>query len=373
MQAQLWMSGRCFDCGVERIEHTADGWVVKTSARRYFRLDAASVVLLRRLMRLRALDEHDPGHARAVGFLHHKLLPLGIYTLRGSEAAAQRATSTTGAMRWQRQLLAARHVRSLAAVLAPLFAPWTLAGVMALCLGMHATYALLTAQQIGYHELLSYTPSELLLLVVVCVGRSLVHELGHAAACLRLAGSVGGIGYGVFITTPVLYCDVSDVHLLPRRAKALVGMAGTVLDIVFLALLIAVAGANLIVMKIYWLGVIAVLLNLVPFYRNDGYWVMNDLAGSDDLLERSLHAVTRGRARLADWALLVFMAACLMAMLALTTGFALKFGPEQAAEAVRLWPTFSGVLLALITALQYAAGVFGVLTAAKLLRVRRCE
>ena len=37
MQARLWLSGQCFECNVERIAPAADGWVVKTRARRYFR------------------------------------------------------------------------------------------------------------------------------------------------------------------------------------------------------------------------------------------------------------------------------------------------------------------------------------------------
>lgn len=104
---------------------------------------------------------------------------------------------------------------------------------MAMCPVFHAVYALQSLQQIGYRDLLSYAPGELLLLVLASVVRSLVHELGHAAACWRLTRSVGAIGYGVFITTPVLYCDVSDIHLLPRKAQAFVGLAGIAMDIVF--------------------------------------------------------------------------------------------------------------------------------------------
>lgn len=369
MQAALWLSDRCFDCAVERIEPAAEGWIVKTRARRYFRFDTASTVLLRRLMALKALDLHDPAHATAVAFLTHRLVPLGIYTPRDGAPATTRAPAgTSDTMRWSRQLLSARRVRPLAAALSPLFSPWVLGLVIALCLAFHAVYAAQSLQQIGYRDLLSYAPGELLLLVIASVLRSLVHELGHAAACWRLTRSVGAIGYGVFITTPVLYCDVSDIHLLPRRAKAWVGLAGIAMDIVFLALLAGLAGNEPIVMKIYWISLVAVLLNLVPFYRNDGFWVLNDLAGSDDLLKQSLAAARAGRARASEWAMLAFTAACLAGLVWLGIVFATELGPQQLAEAWHLMPAASGVVLGVITSLQYAALTFGLFSAVKAAR-----
>jgi hypothetical protein len=179
---------------------------------------------------------------------------------------------------------------------------------------------------------------------------------------------VGAIGFGIFMATPVLYCDVSDIHLLPRRDKAWVGLAGTAMDIVFLALLIGVAGADPSVMKVYWLSLLAVLLNLVPFYRNDGYWVINDLAGSDDLLKESLRAFGARSARPRDWAMVGFTTSCVVAVLTLASAFALEFGPRQVVEAAGLLPTFPGAMLAGVTALQYVALVFGALGAARALR-----
>jgi len=365
MQARLWLSGQCFECNVERIAPAADGWVVKTRARRYFRFDAASVALLSKLMGINALDRDDPAQASDIGFLQKRLIPLGIYALQGAQAAAPKPHASSGAMHWHRQLLAARHVRPLAAALAPLFSPWLLAPLMALCLWIHASYVLNTAGQIGYHDLLTYSPNELLLLASVAIVRGLLHEFGHAAACWRLTRSVGAIGYGVFIGTPVLYCDVSDIHLLPRRSKAIVGLAGTAMDIVLLALFIVIGGTDASVVKVYWLSMAAVLLNLVPFYRNDGYWVMNDLAGTSDLLKESLQACWSGTARTRDWLMLGFTALCVIGVLLLAIAFALQFGPEQLAEAAVLLPSFAGVVLALVTTLQYAALGFGAFAAAK--------
>src|SRR5262249_22614794 len=157
----------------------------------------------------------------------------------------------------------------------------------------------------------------LLLVVAVSTLRCLLHEIGHAAACLRLAGSVGGIGFGVFVMTPVLYCDVSDIHLLSRKSKATIGIAGTVVDLVFLATWALLAGDGLLASKAYLIGMLSVLLNLLPFYRSDGYWVLSDLAGRRDLFEHGLRALRAGAVRPLDAAVLGVTAGCALAAVGL--------------------------------------------------------
>jgi hypothetical protein len=173
MPTRLWLSGRCFECHVERIAPAGDGWVVKTRARRYFRFDTASVALLRKVMALDAPDLDDPSSAQAAAFVEHRLIPLGIYCGVDDAAATEAAHTTTGTMRWQRPLLAARQVRPVAAALATMFSPWVLLPLLALCLWLHASHALNGSSRLVYHDLLSYTPNELMLLVVVAAGRRL--------------------------------------------------------------------------------------------------------------------------------------------------------------------------------------------------------
>src|SRR6185295_15533969 len=130
------------ECSVERIESAADGWIVKTRARRYFRFDAASIALLHKLMRLDAPDLDDPAHVDDARFVERRLIPLGIYRPIDEPVGHEARSTSTGTMRWQRQLLSARQVGPLAAALAPLFSPWLLWPVLALCLWLHAAYVL---------------------------------------------------------------------------------------------------------------------------------------------------------------------------------------------------------------------------------------
>ena len=46
---------------------------------------------------------------------------------------------------------------------------------------------------------------------------SMFHEFGHAAACRHFGADNGGVGFGLYISFPVFYTDVSDIWRLTRR------------------------------------------------------------------------------------------------------------------------------------------------------------
>lgn len=372
MHAPLWISTQCFDCQVERLEIEGSSAIVKTRERRYFRLDTDSTRLLQTLMQRQALyPEADAEQARLARLLQERLLPLGIYRARGGTApSAVSPHRSSGTLRWHRQLLGAEQVQTLAALLARLLGGRRWLMLLALSLLVHAQALWQDAARLGLAALLSPGKGELAALLLLALVRGLLHELGHAAACWRLSGSVGAIGCGIFLATPVLYCDVSDVHLLSRRAKAAVGLAGTVMDLIVLALLplaapiAAALGQPLApdlagsLSKLHQLSLLAVLANLLPFYRNDGFWVLNDLCGSQDLLRQSLAALGRRRLRLAEALLLAFCAICAGLGVALSLAFAGHYGPQQLARAMLLGANIDGLVLAGLTLLQYAALVF---------------
>lgn len=359
MRQRLWISNRCFESDIERIEDTVDGCIVKTLERRYFRLDPSSARLLRGLLACDRLDISEPLAAQRARFLTDRLLPLGIFRLEGDARPAPPPTATRGAMRWQRQVLPARAVGRVAAVLARLTPPAMLLPLLVLCVGVQAFYVAAMLPHVAYRDLIAFAPADLAWLALFGAARGLAHEFGHATACWRLTGAVGGIGCGVFVIAPVLWCDVSDVHLLSRRRKAIVGGAGTAADMIVLAVLVAGGGGAAIVAKLYALNLVAVALNLLPLYRNDGYWIVNDLAGGRDLLRDAARAVAAGRARAGDWAWVAFAGLCIAAAAALALGFTLRLGPRQFADSIRLLPASGGVMLLGVTLLQYAAVGFG--------------
>ena len=149
-----------------------------------------------------------------------------------------------------------------------------------------------------------YDPALLLLVfggVVLATG---FHELGHASACRYGGARPGVLGAGIYLVWPVFYCDVTDAyrlgkarapahrprrHLLQRRCSR--SRCGG---------LYAVTGFEPLLLLIL-LQHLAIVQQLLPFLRLDGYYVISDLTGVPDILTRigpilkSLRARARAR------------------------------------------------------------------------------
>ena len=111
------------------------------------------------------------------------------------------------------------------------------------------------------------------------IASSLVHEIGHSAATYKFGGKHGGIGFGFYLFTPVLYSDVSDAWKFDAQKRILVNLAGIYFELIFCSIVILAAilteiKSMLIIPTIIFLKT---LFNLNPFFRTDGYWILSDL------------------------------------------------------------------------------------------------
>jgi hypothetical protein len=116
------------------------------------------------------------------------------------------------------------------------------------------------------------------------------HELGHAAALARSGYPPGGIGFGLLFVVPVMYADVTAVGVLPKPGRLRVDAAGVIFQIAPGGLMMALAGVPgcpIFLVKTLTLAgssvLLAVVWSLFPFVRSDGYWLLCDLLGLDDL------------------------------------------------------------------------------------------
>jgi hypothetical protein len=126
-----------------------------------------------------------------------------------------------------------------------------------------------------------------------------------------------------------------------------------VFDLLLLCVLVAFWGKEPAVLKMYWLSLFGLLLNVLPLYRSDGYWIVSDFFGSTNLLPASLAALRRGEPRLADILLLGLTGAAGVALTALALRFAFVVGPWQWMEAGAAASPFASLVLVAITMLQY--------------------
>ena len=108
-----------------------------------------------------------------------------------------------------------------------------------------------------------------------------IHELGHASACRRFNVKHGDIGIGLYIVYPVFYTNVTNCWQLSRWQRATVDIGGIFFQMTF---------SSLCCLAWFWWridflafailsNVATVVVNLNPFLRFDGYWLLTDLLG----------------------------------------------------------------------------------------------
>lgn len=132
----------------------------------------------------------------------------------------------------------------------------------------------------------------------------LCHEFGHAYMAKRAGCRVQSMGLAFMVLMPLFYTDVSDAwRVSDRRSRLLIG-AGGVLAELLLACLALLAWSLLpdgpartaafMLASATWITTVAINLN--PFMRFDGYFLLGDLWGVDNLQQRAF-ALCRWRLR----------------------------------------------------------------------------
>jgi len=132
----------------------------------------------------------------------------------------------------------------------------------------------------------------------------ILHELAHAYTARRYGCRVPTMGVAFLVLYPVLYTDTSDSWRLTSRAQRLrVGAAGIRLELM-LALLATLLwsllpegparSAVFLIATATWISTL--LINLNPFLRFDGYYLLSDWLDVPNLQPRAF-ALTRWRLR----------------------------------------------------------------------------
>jgi putative peptide zinc metalloprotease protein len=116
-----------------------------------------------------------------------------------------------------------------------------------------------------------------------------LHELGHATACRKFGANHGGIGFGFYIFSPVLFADVSDAWKLKPSERIIIDLAGlymqSILNVFILFLYFLLDDRQILMLSfIFSMGM---LLNLNPFFRRDGYWAVCDALNIPNLKKKS--------------------------------------------------------------------------------------
>ncbi|KFF06345.1 zinc metalloprotease [Flavobacterium reichenbachii] len=120
------------------------------------------------------------------------------------------------------------------------------------------------------------------------------HELGHSSASKYFKVEPKEIGFGFYIIFPVLYSNVTRIWKLNKAEKIIVNVGGIyfqgLINCFFLFFLIINNSNNLLtylMLIIIKTNLFVMLYSLIPFVRNDGYWIISDYFNIIDLNKKS--------------------------------------------------------------------------------------
>jgi putative peptide zinc metalloprotease protein len=132
-------------------------------------------------------------------------------------------------------------------------------------------------------------------LMVAIVISKIVHELGHAFSAKHYGCRIHAMGLAFILGMPLAYTDVSDTWRLKDRRQRLRVSAGGILAETLLAVVAtwgwlilpdgSARAACFVLATTGWLGTL--LINLNPFMRFDGYYLLSDALGIKNLQQRS--------------------------------------------------------------------------------------
>ncbi len=139
------------------------------------------------------------------------------------------------------------------------------------------------------------TPVGLFWYAIALTFAKVVHELGHAYAAKRYGVRVPAMGVAFLVLWPFLYTDVAETWKLADSRKQFViaaaGMAAEFTLAVFATLLWALAPEGAVKMVLFVLAtstwIMTLAINVSPFMRFDGYFLLSDALDFPNLHERA--------------------------------------------------------------------------------------
>ncbi len=160
------------------------------------------------------------------------------------------------------------------------------------------TFAQTFARFFSFEGLLYFA---LALIVSKCL-----HELGHAYACKTYGLHVPTMGVAFLVMWPFLYTDTTESwKLASRRQRMAIGIAGMFAELslaAFATLLWSFLSDGPVRSAVFFLATaswaMTLAININPFMRWDGYYLLSDLLGVQNLQPR---AFALGRWRLREW------------------------------------------------------------------------
>jgi putative peptide zinc metalloprotease protein len=229
----------------------------------------------------------SPDHVRHI--LQTKFIPMGLLVLAdGSVAPGSGGRARVPFGFKSIKVLGPGLIDPITGVLRFLYTPFLFVPVLLLLAVAHGWLYLVHGITTPLHDAL-YAPGQLLLVGGMMVLASLFHEFGHASALRYGGGRVRGMGAGVYLFYPMFYTDVTESYRLGRWARLRTDIGGFYFELLFAlgSLALYLVSRQEFLLSIMVLTDLAVLSEVSPLVRFDGYWVLTDLVGIPDLFSQA--------------------------------------------------------------------------------------
>ncbi|MGH2969045.1 MAG: hypothetical protein ACRDK0_08265, partial [Solirubrobacteraceae bacterium] len=225
--------------------------------------------------------------AQAVAVLAENLRSLGVLTAPDGSSPQIQKVDPLLALKFRTSVVPQGLTRTLTTVFRPLFSTPI---VVAVVLGLIA----LDVWLLGIHGIdpglraVIYSPALLLVLLGGVVLATAFHEIGHATACRYGGAEPGVMGVGIYIVWPAFYTDVTDAYRLGKAGRLRTDLGGIYFNAIFA---LAIAGLFLAtgfepLLLLVLIQNFAMLQQLLPLLRLDGYYIISDLTGVPDMFSR---------------------------------------------------------------------------------------
>lgn len=240
--------------------------------------------------------DKDISNDQVSEIIKEKILPL-FESSSGANASCSRLPGMENYW-WTTRLLKADVATEIAKIFTPLFKgafPFIFIAITVLncfaCLWMFSNYSSTL-----------FPAEETLQIIIVYLLLSLIlfcHELGHIAASSSEKLRPKEIGAGLYFIMPMMYVDLTEAWSLSKMSRVKINLGGITTQMIFNIVLIVIFlicdGAFLrgIFFKLTTVNIIIIIVNLIPFFKFDGYWILSDLTDIPNLLKESNGQIVR--------------------------------------------------------------------------------
>lgn len=121
------------------------------------------------------------------------------------------------------------------------------------------------------------------------------HECGHLVAAKRYGGSGSRGGVGLFFLFPVAYVRVEGFRKIPeKKSRVIVALAGSYFDLISFSAALLVwefsenfSEVNQIALVLSYMILTRICIDIIPFFRFDGYLALSEYVGRPKLREEA--------------------------------------------------------------------------------------